>query len=169
MAFQTALIEFLTDVIWRVRHDECSSYTSRAEDRVRGDIWLLASRRLINWSHTETKGMQEMLLTEIWAPDIIWRHLGRIYSSISQQHILTFLFKSDFSVFYHLPCPLPLCVAGILSLEDTLVIILYVSHPPSLSASLFVSFSLPLCPLGSGHQNIFIQWETKQLTLNTLE
>ena len=31
------------------------------------------------------------------------------------------------------------CVAGILSLEDALVIILYVSHPPSLSASLFLS------------------------------
>lgn len=113
----------------------------RTDWGVRGDIWLLASCRLINWSHTETKGMLEMLLTEIWDPDIIWCHLGRIYSSISQQHVFKLLFKSDCSVFYHLPCPLPLCVAGILSLEDTLVIILCVSQAPSicLFLSAFVS------------------------------
>lgn len=61
MAFQTALIEFLTDVIWRVGHDGCSS----PRWGVRADIWLLASRRLINRSCTETKETQEVLLTDL--------------------------------------------------------------------------------------------------------
>lgn len=61
MAFRTALIEFLTDVAWRVGHDGCWSRCWG----VRGDIWLLASRRLINPRRTETKETQEMLLTDL--------------------------------------------------------------------------------------------------------
>lgn len=91
MSFQTALIEFLTDVAWRVGHDGCSSRCWG----VRGDIWLLASRRLINPRRTETKETQEMLLTDLSC----WYRLRRIYSSISQQHLnLNFCFITFLSV-----------------------------------------------------------------------
>lgn len=76
-------------------------------------------------------------------------HLGRIYSSISQQHVLKRLLSPSSSV----PS---LCDAALLSLEDAAVII----RP---SVSLFVSARLPLSLLDSGHQNIFRQQKTKQL------
>lgn len=120
---------------WMLLPTQAEQGTGRG---VRGDIWLLASGRLINWRHAETKGTQQTLPTEIWAPDFIWRHLGRIYSSISQHHVLKFLFKSVLSPSLSVTS---LCVA----LEDTLVIILYVSHPLSLSVPLYLSLSPCLC------------------------
>lgn len=62
-------------------------------------------------------------------------HRGRIYSAISQQHALTRLLK---------------CVSFVLS---SCASVTFVSRRPSVCP--FVSVRLPLCLLGSGHQNIF--------------
>lgn len=83
-------------------------------------------------------------------------HLGRIYSSISQQHVLKRLLKCVSFVLSPSSSVPSLCDAALLSLEDAAVII----RP---SVSLFVSARLPLSLLDSGHQNIFRQQKTKQL------
>lgn len=65
-----------------VRRDECSlpvQAEQRTDKEVRGDIWLLASCRLINWSHAETKGDAGQRSQLLISSDAIW---GRIYSSM---------------------------------------------------------------------------------------
>lgn len=134
----------------------------RTDWGVRGDIWLLASCRLINWSHTKTKGKQDRDLSS-------WYHQtpSREYLQLHQS---TAFFLNQFS-----PCfitfllrYLSLCCRDPFTRGHSRYHSPCLSPSLPLSASLFVSFSLPLCLLHSGHQNIFIQEKTKELAMNTL-
>lgn len=137
--------------------------TRRAEDGLRGEGRYMAVGTVsVNKlkAHGDKRDAANAADTDLSSG----YHLGRIYSSISQQHVLKRLLKCVSFVLSPSSSVPSLCDAALLSLEDAPVIIrLSPSRRPSVSP--FVSVRLPLCLLGSGHQNIFRRKKTKQLLL----